>query len=116
MGGFAGTDDFLKVYMLPGVYHCSGGYVAYEHDMLGPMVNWVERGKAPDAIVGAAVLDDGKIRTRPVYPYPTEAKYKGTGDINAADSFVPARPAREPNDHFDWVGAGMIAGPPPAGT
>lgn len=116
MGGFAGTGDFLKVYMLPGVYHCSGGYVAYEHDMLGPMVNWVERGEAPGAIVGTAILDGGKIRNRPVYPYPVQAKYKGAGDINAVDSFVPDRPKQDPDDHFDWVGAGMIGGPPPSGA
>ena len=104
MGGFAGTDPFMRVYMLPGVYHCSGGYIAYEHDMLGPMVNWVERDHAPDAIVGAAILEDGAVRQRPVWPYPTQARYRGTGDINAADSFVPVRPAEAPNDRFRWLG------------
>ncbi len=83
MGGFAGTDPFLRVYLLPGVYHCTGGYIAYEHDMLGPMVNWVERGQAPDAIMGTAVLEDGLVRRRPVWPYPVQARYKGKGDINA---------------------------------
>ncbi|MCW3836988.1 tannase/feruloyl esterase family alpha/beta hydrolase [Sphingomonas canadensis] len=115
MGGFAGTHPFLRVYFLPGVYHCSGGYIAYEHDMLGAIVTWVERGSAPDAIVGAAVLADGKVRTRPVYPYPVMAKYKGKGDINAAENFKPVRPKQEPNDHFDWVGAGMTGGAPPKG-
>lgn len=114
MGGFGGTDPFLRVYMLPGVYHCAGGYVAYQHDLLGQMINWVERGTAPDAILGTAILDDGTIRNRPVYPYPVQARYKGKGDINAADSFRPVRPKREPDDRYDWVGAGIVGGAPPA--
>lgn len=113
MGGFAGTDDFLKVYMLPGVYHCSGGYVGYQHDLLGAMINWVERGTAPHEIVGSAILADGAVRNRPVYPYPIQAKYRGSGDVNVAASFGPFRPAKEPNDHFEWVGAGIIGGAPP---
>ncbi len=113
MGGFAGTDPFLRVYMLPGVYHCSGGTVAYQHDLLGQMINWVERGTAPDAIVGTAILDDGTIRNRPVYPYPVQARYKGKGDINAADSFRPVRPKEAPNDRYDWVGATIVGGEPP---
>lgn len=108
MGGFAGTDPFLRTYMLPGVYHCSGGYIPYEHDILGPMVNWVERGVAPDALMGTARLADGKLRRRPVYPYPVQARYKGEGDVNAPESFVPVRTAQDPDDHFDWLGADMV--------
>lgn len=114
MGGFAGTDPFVRVYMVPGMYHCAGGYVAYQLDMLGAMVNWVESGVAPDGIVGAAILGDGTVRTRPVYPYPVQARYKGSGDIDAAASFKPVRPQHAPDDHFGWVGAGIIGGAPPA--
>jgi feruloyl esterase len=113
MGGFAGTDPFLKVYLFPGMYHCFGGYVAYEHDLLGPIVNWVERGEAPNALIGTAILKDGTIRNRPTYSYPTQARYKGKGDINAADNFVAAPPKQVPDDHFDWVGADMIGDEPP---
>jgi feruloyl esterase len=30
--------------------------------------------------------------TRPVYPYPLHAKYKGAGDPNDAGNFEPAEP------------------------
>ncbi|MBO9603762.1 MAG: tannase/feruloyl esterase family alpha/beta hydrolase [Novosphingobium sp.] len=115
MGGFAATDPFMKVYFFPGVYHCSGGYVAYQHDVLGAIVNWVETGVAPDELTGTATLDDGTLRTRPTYPYPVQAKYKGKGDINAASSFMPVRPNGEPVDRFDWLGAGSVGGAPPEG-
>jgi len=108
MGGFAATDPFLKVYMLPGVYHCSGGYVAYQHDLLGHLINWVERGNAPDAITGAAILADGAVRKRPVWPYPVKAKYNGSGDVNDPASFSPERPESEPADAFDWLGADLF--------
>lgn len=113
MGGFAGTDPFMRVYMLPAVYHCTGGYIAYQHDMLGPVVNWVERGTSPGAVVGTAALADGTTRRRPVYPYPARAQYVGRGDINAADSFRAAPAPRVPDDHFDWLGADIIGGKPP---
>lgn len=113
MGGFEGTDPFMRVYMFPGVYHCSGGYIGYQHDLLGPMVNWVERGVAPGAVEGAAILDDGTVRRRPTYPFPIQARYKGTGDINAASSFEPTPIPDDYNGRFDWLGADMNAGPPP---
>ncbi|MCW2338591.1 feruloyl esterase [Sphingobium sp. B2D3A] len=114
MGGFAGTDPFMRVYMFPGVYHCAGGYIGYQHDLLGPMVNWVERGAAPGAVEGAAILKDGTVRRRPTYPFPVQIRYTGRGDINAASSFAPVPIAKDHDDRFDWVGAGMEAGPPPA--
>jgi hypothetical protein len=30
--------------------------------------------------------------TRPVYPYPLQAKYKGTGDPNKAENFGAVKP------------------------
>jgi feruloyl esterase len=107
LGGFRGTQPFMRVFLVPGVYHCRGGYVPYEEDYLGAMVNWVEKDKAPDSILASAVLSDGTIRERPLYAYPVHAKYKGSGDINRAENFLPARPAKEPSDRYDWLGADM---------
>ena len=50
-----------------------------------------------------ARLPDGLIRRRPMFAYPTRAKYVG-GDPNSAASFVGVTPAREPDDHYDWAG------------
>jgi len=113
LGGFSATQDFMRVFMVPGVYHCRGGYIPYEEDFLGAMVQWVEKGRAPDSVLASARLQDGIVRTRPVYAYPTRAKYKGTGDINRPESFAPERPQREPNDLYPWLGAGMKDGPAP---
>ncbi len=105
LGGFAGTGPFMRVFLVPGVYHCRDGYVAYQQDFLGAMVNWVERRAVPERLISTAVLADGTVRTRPLYAYPVRARYTGRGDINRAEQFAPARPAQDPEDRYDWVGA-----------
>ena len=103
VGGLASARSFARFYLVPGVYHCRGGYVPYEEDFLGAIVNWVEGGQPADSITATANLEDGVVRRRPLYAYPVRAKYVG-GNINAAQSFVGESPAKEPDDHFAWAG------------
>jgi feruloyl esterase len=82
----ASTDDFFKLYMLPGVFHCSGGVGPACFDPLVQIIPWVEKGKPPGHIV-ASQLEQGKaLRTRPLCPYPQVAKYQG-GSAEDAASF-----------------------------
>ena len=83
-----------RMFPVPGVYHCGGGYMPYQLDLLGALINWVEGGVAPDAIEAAAILPGGGVRRRPIFAYPTEAKYRGSGSIDAAASFRRARAGR----------------------
>ncbi len=83
----ANTKDFFKLYLLPGVFHCSGGVGPACFDPLAQVIPWVEQGKAPGPIV-AQQIENGKVqRTRPLCPYPEMAKYQGQGDPNQAQSF-----------------------------
>ena len=91
------------MFLVPGGYHCSGGYVPYEQDFLGALVLWVEEDRAPDAVARAR-LEDGLVRTRPLHAYPTATRYIG-GDVNLPQSFEPARPEHEPQDGYDWPGS-----------
>ncbi|WP_395670906.1 tannase/feruloyl esterase family alpha/beta hydrolase [Phenylobacterium sp.] len=109
MGGTAKVREFYRMFFLPGVYHCRGGYMPYEANFLGATVNWVERGVAPDMVVAAAPLSDGGRRTRPVYAYPVAARYKGAGDINDAASFTAVWPKADPDDRFAWAGEEIAA-------
>jgi feruloyl esterase len=43
-------------------------------------------------------------RSRPVFAYPTRARYDGTGSIDDAANFVPEPPATRPDDHLHWLG------------
>ena len=86
--GHGEIDDFVRLFIIPGMNHCGGGPATDVADFLTPLVEWVERGKAPDEIVGAA--NSGSPwpgRTRPLCPYPKQARYKGSGDINDAANF-----------------------------
>jgi len=104
MGGMAATREFARMFLVPGGYHCSGGYVPYEQDFLGALVIWVEESRAPDEVVARAQLNPGLLRQRPLYAYPTATRYLG-GNVNLPHSFEPNAPTSEPRDGFDWPGS-----------
>jgi feruloyl esterase len=88
MGGARKTDDFVRLFMAPGMTHCSGGPGPGNLDALSSLEQWVEEGTAPVRII-ASHSSAGKVdRTRPLCPYPQVAKYKGTGSTDDAASFV----------------------------
>lgn len=132
MGGRQPTQDFFRLFMVPGMDHCTGGGGAYAIDYLGYLEAWVERGRAPDAMIGAHIDEQylmslplsenlpASMRadmtretrlaiavkslrfplvptvpvsfTRPVYPYPFYARYRGTGSPADAANFQPIDP------------------------
>ena len=80
------TDEWARLYLVPGMAHCRGGPGALDQfDLLTSLVDWVEEGKAPAAVTatGAAFPD----RSRPLCPYPSHAQYAGSGDMEKAQSF-----------------------------
>jgi feruloyl esterase len=92
MDGTEAIQDSLRLFMVPGMAHCSGGEGPNVPNLLGVLDQWVEQDKAPDQII-AAHNAGGKIdRTRPLCPYPQVAQYKGTGSIDDAANFVCRKP------------------------
>ena len=86
------TSSFYRLFMVPGMGHCSNGPGTDQFDKMAALTDWVEHGKAPDSIL-ASHQTDGKVdRTRPLCPYPQVAKYKGTGSTDDAANFVCAKP------------------------
>jgi len=106
----ADRDSFYRLYMLPGIYHCAGGpgvgnigdsspAVQHDpqHDLVEAIDTWVTKHQAPTVLIGSHLDDAKKVdRTRPLCPYPQEAKYRGTGDINEASNFVCRAPGKLP--------------------
>jgi len=82
------TDDFYRLFMVPGMYHCGGCIGPSTFDALTPLVEWVEKGTAPASIVGSRIADGKVVRTRPLCPYPLVAIYKGSGSVDDAASFA----------------------------
>ena len=88
------TPDFFRLFMIPGMSHCSGGVCPNQYDPMTHMINWREKGIVPERII-AGQLDKGKvIRTRPLCPYPETEKYKGEGSIDEAENFECAAPKK----------------------
>lgn len=79
--------DYCRLFLVPGCLHCGGGPGAADVDWLSTIVDWVEKGKAPDKLIAAKKDRGNVLLTRPLYPYPETAIYKGSGDTNSADSF-----------------------------
>ena len=81
-------DDWLRVYMMPGMGHCRGGIGPDRADFLGAIDDWVENDAAPDAIEASRVSDGSVEMTRPLCPFPQAAVYTGSGSTSAVENFV----------------------------
>ena len=98
-----------RLFLLPGVEHCGAGggdgpdaigsehglpapEVDAEHDVLAALAQWVETGAAPEKLIATKYQGDDPtkpiVMQRPACPYPKSARYTGSGDTNAAASFV----------------------------
>lgn len=102
--------SFTRLYMVPGMEHCSGGPGASafgqlgmgsaegtKHGLFDSLQDWVEKGSPDEDVVTTkyATAEDGArkvIMTRPLCAYPKVAHYKGAGETNDAASFVCAAP------------------------
>jgi hypothetical protein len=96
----SGAAGFARFFRVPGMGHCSGGPAADQFDMLTPLVNWVEKGQAPDSVIATArgagnaggtnadvPASWAANRTRPLCAYPKVARYGTSGNIEDAASF-----------------------------
>lgn len=82
------ADATVRVFPVPGMNHCGGGPATGEYDAFAALVAWVEKGKAPDSIAAKAGADTPwPGRRRPLCAYSKIARYKGSGSIEAAESF-----------------------------
>lgn len=96
------ASDFARFFRVPGMGHCGGGPSTDQSDMLSALVEWVEKGEAPDSVVASARGEGnpGGVnadvpsswspdRSRPLCPYPKVARLKaGATDLERAASFT----------------------------
>jgi feruloyl esterase len=105
------TQSFYRAFLVPGLYHCSGGPgpIAFgtsgappegqrdaDHDILKALVRWVESGTAPSKVIATKYVDNdaakGVAFQRPLCPHPQVATYKGSGDLKDANNFSCVAP------------------------
>jgi feruloyl esterase len=108
-GGPDELQGSARLFLLPGVEHCGSGggegpdavgsehglpapSVDADHDVLAALAQWVETGAAPEKLIATKYQGDDPtkpiVMQRPACPYPKKARYAGSGDANAAVSFV----------------------------
>ena len=51
------AQDFVRLFMMPGVAHCGGGVGPDRHDAVTAVIDWVEKGKAPDSLLASKVTE-----------------------------------------------------------
>jgi feruloyl esterase len=88
-------DDWLRLFMMPGVGHCSGGIGPSQANFMSALERWHEAGQAPEEITAYRVNNNRVDMTRPLCPYPQVARYKGVGSTNDAANFVCAPPQKK---------------------
>jgi feruloyl esterase len=82
------ADNSITLFMLPGVYHCTGGPGPDAFDKMTAIQQWVEQGKKPTRIIASSVKDGVVVRTRPLCPFGQVAKYSGKGSTDDAANFA----------------------------
>jgi feruloyl esterase len=82
------ASNWVRLFMVPGMGHCSGGEGPDQFDKVGMMEQWAEQGKAPIHVIAAHQTGDTVDRTRPLCPYPQVARYNGAGNSDDASNFT----------------------------
>jgi Tannase and feruloyl esterase len=117
-GGLEAAQNFSRFYPIPNMGHCGGGPATDTFDMLTPLTQWVENGVAPGPVVATgtnfaatnsgygtglssyAGLSGPTTRSRPLCPYPQEARYIGStaAGLGVASNYECINPASD-HDH-----------------
>jgi feruloyl esterase len=110
VGGYQRLGANARLFMVPGMYHCNHGPGPNFFDGLGALERWVEGGHPPDEIIATKYGGDQctheTLRTMPLCPFPTQARYSGQGLVQEARNWSCAD-----NDDLLKVGAdGAMAG------
>jgi feruloyl esterase len=90
--GAAQARDAVRLYMVPGMGHCSGGDGPTNFDAFAALERWRDAGVAPDAITATRSRNGTVVRSRPLCPYPKRATYRGSGSTDDAANFTCSEP------------------------
>ncbi|HVG54902.1 MAG TPA: tannase/feruloyl esterase family alpha/beta hydrolase [Vicinamibacterales bacterium] len=95
-------DDWMRLFLMPGVGHCGGGVGPDQADFLGALERWREKGEAPAQIIATRAAGrsggppspggSGGAMSRPLCPHPQVARYKGSGSTDDAANFSCVAP------------------------
>lgn len=82
------TRDFVRLFLVPGMFHCRGGAGPNQFNAIAALERWVESGAPPDQLIAYHVTGNLVDITRPLCAYPQVARWRGIGSTNDASNFV----------------------------
>ena len=111
------VTDFYRLFLIPGLHHCSGsagapffiagggqatkednythsvpGFMDSKHDIVLAVMDWVENGTAPDSIIATKWHSDrvseGLSKQMPLCPYPQVAQHQKGTNLAEADHWT----------------------------
>jgi feruloyl esterase len=88
VGDEAKAQEFMRLFMIPGMGHCGGGAGPTTFDALAAVEQWVEKGTAPTELAGSHVTKGAVDYTRPICIYPEVPVYSGSGSETEAQNFT----------------------------
>lgn len=80
-GGRQQTEQWARLFVVPGMTHCGDGPALDDFDPLTAMETWQDKQQPPAQLLARGSAFPG--RTRPLCAYPQEAHYQGQGDAFA---------------------------------
>ncbi len=93
MGGARKTSKFARLFLAPGVDHGFRGAGPSPTGQMEAILRWVEERRAPDMLLAEKRDSSGRvIQTRPLFPFPQAARYKGSGSTDDATNFTRRTP------------------------
>ena len=96
------VDNFMRLFMVPGMHHCMGGpgpnlfggpntgippQHDAQHDIVMALDRWVEDGVAPEKIIATHMTNGVADLSLPLCPYPQQTVYSGSGDAAKAENY-----------------------------
>ena len=87
VGSLRQTQEFYRLFMVPGMQHCGNGPGPNEFDAIGALERWMESGSAPETILASHKARGVVDRTRPLCAYPAVARWSGRGSTDDAANF-----------------------------
>ena len=106
----ATSRDVLRLFLIPGMYHCGGGDGFTSIDPLTPLMAWVEGGEAPDSLIASRSDPDAASgRGRMIAAWPATSVLTRGADADLPGSWHTGPPLEVPVKLYaSWAGARLF--------